>query len=108
MANRLLKSAFVAEAAVVEPLLRQSKLHGNLVIGGDQWLDTNLTRINNIVPVTLFPVFMGTAVWDEERHTADNTAAFCITRFEERTRRTIFSFVSDAENKKRSSGPGAC
>ena len=99
MANRLLKNAFVAKKAVVEPLLRQSKENGNLVIGGDQWSDTNLTSINNIVLFTPFPVYMETAVWPEERHTADNTNAFYVKRIEELGPRNVFAFVSDTENK---------
>lgn len=99
MANRLLKNAFAAQAAVVEPVVRQSKLQGNLVIGGDQWTDANLNSYNNVVLFTPFPTYMETAVWAEERHTAENTAAFYIKRIEELWPRNVFAFVSDTENK---------
>jgi len=99
MANRLLKNAFVAQTAVVGPLILHSKEQGNLVIGGDQWSDAKLTRINNIVLFTPFPVYMETAVWAEERHTADNATAFCVKRIENLGPRNVSAFVSDTENK---------
>eukprot|EP00170_Pyropia_yezoensis_P003648 contig_15312_g3659 len=88
-----------ARDVVVEPVVRQSKLQGNLVIGGDQWTDANLNSYNNVVLFTPFPTYMETAVWAEERHTAENTAAFYIKRIEELWPRNVFAFVSDTENK---------
>jgi len=99
MASRLLKNAFVAQTAVVEPLVRQRKEQGNLVIDGDQWSDSILTSINNIVLFTPFPVYMTTAVWAEEPNTADNTTAFYVKRIENLGPRNVFAFVSDTENK---------
>eukprot|EP00170_Pyropia_yezoensis_P003647 contig_15311_g3658 len=99
MANRLLKNAFAAQAAVVEPVVRQSKLQGNLVIGGDQWTDANMNSCNNVVLFTPFPTHMETAVWAVERHTADNTSALYIKRIEELGPRNVFAFDSDTENK---------
>jgi len=99
MANRLIKNAFVAQTAVVEPLVRQSKEQGNLFIGGDQWSDANLTGINNIVIFTLFPVYMETAVWAEKRHTAVNTTAFSVKRIENLGPRNVFALAFDTEIK---------
>ena len=98
MANFLLNNAFVAQTAVVEPLVRQRKEQGNLVIGGGQWSDSNLTSINNIVLFTPVPVYMKTAVWAEERNTADNTTAFYVKRIQNLSPRNAFAFVCDTEN----------
>lgn len=83
----------------MKPVVRQRKLLGNLVIGGDQWTDANMKNYNNVVLFTTpFATYKETAVWPEERHTADNTAVFYIKRTLELRLRNVFAF-SYIENK---------
>lgn len=98
MANRLLKNALVAQAAVLEPVVRQSELLRNLVIGGDEWTDVNMNSYNNVVPSTPLATYMDTAVLVEERRSGDNTAEIYITRIEGLGPRKVLASVNDTGN----------
>eukprot|EP00170_Pyropia_yezoensis_P002244 contig_9368_g2248 len=74
---------------------------GDIIIGGDGWTDRQRNSICNVMLFTPEPLYVETDMWPEQRHTADNAAAFFMKRIEALGKRSVCAFVSDTEPKMR-------
>jgi len=101
LAGPLLDREFAAQSVLVDAFVARRVAPGDIIIGGDGWTDRQRNSICNVMLFTPDPLYVETGMWPEQRHTADNTAAFFMKRIEALGKRSVCAFVSDTEPKMR-------
>jgi len=99
MAGTLLTKMFNNQQRMVDCFVRGCVDDGDVVIGGDLWGDRLNISICNVMIFTPDPVYVETKVWEEARHSAENTSEFFSHRIKSFVARNLVAIVTDTENK---------
>ncbi|KAK1865335.1 hypothetical protein I4F81_007868 [Pyropia yezoensis] len=72
---------------------------GDVIVGGDCFLDRKQTGIVSVLIFTPNPLYLHTGIWREVRNTAENTLKFFAEHIDKLGKHNVFAFVSDTGPK---------
>lgn len=72
---------------------------GDVIVGGDCFLDRKQTGIVSVLIFTPNPLYLHTGIWREVRNTAENTLKFFAEHIDKLGKQNVFAFVSDTGPK---------
>lgn len=97
VANILLRGENKTRKVVVDCEVELSCDAGDVIVGGDGFLDRKQTGTVSVLIFTPEPLYLHTGIWPEVRHTAENTFKFFAEHIDKLGEHNVFAFVSDTE-----------